>query len=54
MAVRTDDVALLDLVEDALPAAIAKALGDVESLLPEVIELENERIRLPAICARMF
>jgi hypothetical protein len=52
MAVGADHLALLDLVEDRLPIAIRQRGADVERLVAEVIELEHDRIRLPAVGAR--
>jgi hypothetical protein len=52
MTVCTNDVALGDLVEHGVPAAVTEAFGDVETLVPEVVELEDQRIRLTAVDAR--
>ncbi len=52
MTVCTNDVACGDLVEDRLPVAVADAFGDVETLVSEVVELEDEWIRLAAVNAR--
>jgi hypothetical protein len=51
VAVRTDNLALGDLVEHGLPTVSAQALRDVEVLVPEVIELQYQRIGLPTVCA---
>lgn len=51
MTVCTNDLALADLVEDRLPAAIADAFGDVEALVVEMVELEHERIGLASVDA---
>jgi hypothetical protein len=51
MTVCTNDLALCNLVEDALPVAIPNALGDIEFLVPEMVELEDDRICLAAIGA---
>ena len=51
MTVGTDYLALGDLVEYGLPTVAAQALGDVEALFAEVIELEHQRIALAAIHA---
>jgi hypothetical protein len=53
MAICADYVALGDLVEDCLPVAHTDASRDVELLAAEVIELENDRIALAAVCAWM-
>jgi len=52
VTVCTNDVAFGDLVEHGLPAVVSEALGDAEVLLPGVIELEHQRIRLSAIGTR--
>jgi DICT domain-containing protein len=49
MAIGTDYVALCHLVEDAVPAAIADSLADVEELVSTMVELKDERIRFAAI-----
>jgi len=52
MAVCADDLALLDLVEDALPPAIRDGLPDVEQLVvTDVVELEDYWVPLPAVDA---
>jgi hypothetical protein len=51
MAVRTDDLALLDLSEDALPTPVHEPLADVEYLVAKVVELEDDGIGLAAIRA---
>jgi hypothetical protein len=53
VAIRADDLALLDLGQDSLPAAAAQALRDVEALVAQVIELQYEWIALAAVDARM-
>ena len=53
MTVCTNDVALCHLVEDALPVSVPKALADPELLVAEMVELEDERIGLAAVDARM-
>jgi hypothetical protein len=53
VTVCTNDLALCNLVEDALPIPVLKALGDAELLVPEVVELEDDRIGLSAVCARV-
>jgi len=54
MTVCTNDLALCNLVEHALPIPISKTLGNAELLVPEVVELEDHRIALPAIHAGML
>ena len=49
VTVCTNDVALVDLIEDRLPAVVPEALGDREGLVAQVIELEHEWIRLAAV-----
>jgi len=49
MTVCTNHVALGHLVENALPSAIPKALPDGELLIPEMVELEDDRIALAAV-----
>jgi hypothetical protein len=51
MTVCTNDVTGVDLVEHSTPIALAKTSGDVEVLVPEVIELEHERVGLAAVDA---
>jgi hypothetical protein len=55
MAVRANDLALVDLVEHGLPAPIREPLTDVKHLvaLADVVELEHDRVRLAALHARM-
>jgi len=54
MTVCTNDLALCNLVEHILPAATLQALRNRELLVPQVVELEDDRVLLPAIDARMF
>jgi hypothetical protein len=49
VTVCTNHVAGGDLVEHGLPVVVAQAAGDVEVLLPEMVELEDERIGLAAV-----
>ena len=51
VTVCTNDLALCNLVEDALPVSALKALGDAELLVPEVVELKHDRIGLAAVDA---
>jgi hypothetical protein len=53
VAVRADDLALVDLRDDPLPAVRDQLGGDVEQLVFEVIELQDDRITLSAIDARV-
>ena len=52
ITVCTNDVARGDLVEHRPPVSIAEALGDIEALLLEMVELEDERVLLAAVDAR--
>jgi hypothetical protein len=54
MTVCTNDLALCHLVENTLPAPVPKPLGNAELLVPQVIELEDERILLTAVSAWML
>jgi hypothetical protein len=54
MTVCTNDLALCNLVEDALPVSTLKTLGDAELFVPKVIELQNDRIGLSAVDARVL
>jgi hypothetical protein len=54
VAISAYDLALLYLVEDALPAAVGQGLPDVEALVTKVIELEHHRVGLAAVDARML
>jgi hypothetical protein len=54
MTVCTNDLALCNLVEDALPIAVSDALGDAELLIPKVVELEDDKIGLAAVRAGML
>jgi hypothetical protein len=51
MTVCTNDVALCNLVEHVLPAPALDALRDRELLVPQVIELEDDRIALATVDA---
>jgi hypothetical protein len=51
VTVCTNDVAGGDLVEHGLPVAVGKACGDAEVLVPEVVELEDERVAFAAVHA---
>jgi len=53
VTIGADDLALGDLVEYRLPAAIPDAGADVEALVALMIELEHDWIRLSAINARV-
>ena len=52
MTVCTNYVACGDLVEHRLPVAVGEASGDVEVLVPEMVELEHERIGLATVDTR--
>jgi hypothetical protein len=54
MTVRTHDLALRDLVENRLPAVASDAKGDLEVLASQVIEVEDDRVGLTAVDARML
>jgi hypothetical protein len=54
MTVCTNDLALCHLVEDALPIAVPEPLSDPELLVPQVVELQHDRIALTAIDTRML
>jgi hypothetical protein len=54
MTVCTNDLALCHLVEDALPIAVSEPLADSELLVPQVVELQHDRVPLAAIDARML
>jgi hypothetical protein len=51
MAVRANHVACRDLIEYRLPFPVAEVRGDIEVLVPEMIELEDERVRLATVNA---
>ena len=53
VTVCTNDVALCHLVEHGLPIAVLQPLRDAELFVPEVIELENDGIGLPAVHTRV-
>jgi hypothetical protein len=53
VAVRTHDIALRHLRKDACPASVSNVFADVEALVAEVIELENQGVRLTAVFARV-
>jgi hypothetical protein len=54
MAVRADDIALIDLGEDVFPWSFPQAFADAEPFLAEVVELQDERIALSAVHAWML
>jgi hypothetical protein len=54
MTVCTNDLALCHLVEDALPLAISKTRRDAELLVAQMVELQDDRIGLAAVHARML
>ena len=49
VTVCTNDLALCNLVEDALPLAVPEALSNAELLVAKVVELEDNWIALSAI-----
>jgi len=54
MTVCTNDLALGNLVEHVLPRPILKSLRDREFLVAKMVELEHDRIALPAVDAGML
>ena len=54
VTVCTNDLALCHLVENALPLAVSKAGGDAEFLVAEMVELQDNRVSLAAVCAGML
>jgi hypothetical protein len=54
MTVCTNDLTLCHLIEDALPLAVPEPFADSECLVPEMVELEHNRIALSTIDARML
>jgi hypothetical protein len=52
MTVCTNHVARGDLVENRLPFVVAETSGNVEVLVPEMVELEDQRVGLTAVDAR--
>lgn len=53
VAVGADHLALLDLLEHALPVPVSDAGTDVEPLVAEMVEVEHYRVGLSAVGARM-
>ena len=51
MAVRAHDLALGNLIQNLRPGTVANTRFDVERLVTEVVELQDERIRLAAVDA---
>jgi hypothetical protein len=51
MTVCTNDLALCHLVEDALPIAVPEPVVDPELLVPQMVELQHDRIPLAAVDA---
>ncbi len=51
MTVCTNHVAGGYLIENGLPVVVAEALGDIEVLVTEMVELEDERVGLSAVNA---
>ena len=54
MTVCTNDLALANLVKDALPLAVPKPVPDAELLVAKMIELEDHWVSLPAVDAGML
>jgi hypothetical protein len=54
VAVAADHLALLDLLENAVPTSVRELGADRELLFPQVIELKNLRVVLTAVDARMI
>jgi hypothetical protein len=54
MTVCTNYVAHGDLIEYGLPVTVGEAAGDVEVLMPEMVELEDERVGLTAVDAGLL
>jgi hypothetical protein len=54
VTVCTNDLALCNLVEDALPIAVLNSLRNAKLLVPEMVELKHDRIGLSAIDARVL
>jgi hypothetical protein len=54
MAVPAHDIAFRDLGDDCLPLPVRQLVGDAERLVAQVVELEYDRIRFPAIDTRVF
>ena len=53
MTIDADHLALVHLLQDALPRPTADPVGDVEFLISEMIELEYNRILFPTIDTRV-
>jgi hypothetical protein len=53
VAVPADDLTFLDLSEDRFPWVVRELAADRERLVAQVIELEDDGIRLAAIDARV-
>jgi hypothetical protein len=54
MTVCTNDLALCHLVEHRLPTMVPPDRCDAEFLVPQVVELEHDRVGLAAIRAGML
>ncbi|HEX3735473.1 MAG TPA: hypothetical protein VHU86_10020 [Solirubrobacterales bacterium] len=54
VTVCTNNLALCNLVEDALPVAVSQALGDAELLVAQMVELQDDGIGLSAVHAWML
>ena len=53
VAIRADDLALLDLGEDRRPSLRGELATDRERLVAQMVELENDRVGLPTVDAGM-
>jgi hypothetical protein len=54
MTVCTNDVALCNLIDDALPVSVPETASDVESFVATVVEFQHDGVRLAAVDARML
>jgi hypothetical protein len=54
VAVPADDLAFLDLGEDRLPGVVGELRPDVEALVAEVVEFQDDWIRLTTVGTRML
>jgi hypothetical protein len=54
VAIRADDLTALNLFEDALPSVTLESVSDRESLLADVVELEDDRVDLSTVPTGML
>jgi len=55
MAVRASNIAFCDLRRDRLPrGAIAQEVGHVRGLVTTMVEIEDDRVRLATVDARVL